>query len=298
MKKIYKVLIAFLVIGALAIGAYFLLNSTNKNQDLYKNMQNYNANITYQDKNVINEVNSAIQNMIVIIQENNLEMENEKAFLQTITQELNFYALIQQNALTFGKYINEVDNSEIVSEYNKNYSKIVELYNKGYNYLRDTYFKIYNTSYSHIETMASYIKNFVIVIKDADVFLNDFFYNAGLLTAFGTKNISDFNNLQKLQISTLSYLNNMYFTADEETDVANIQLNIDNILDKITNTNLNKYIDNKGKIDTIINNVKSLNLYSFIISVVNGSTQTFIDGVQDNSVKQILTDFATLVLEV
>ena len=297
MKKIYKVLIAFVVIVAIATATYFALNNNNRNQALFNLMNEYNSKVVIDEKNVVKEVDVAIKDMLTIINQNNLEMEKEKAFLQAMSDEVDTYKIVKEKVLAFGEIVNENDNGEIISEYEKSYKRVVGLYKAGYKYLLDTYYKIKDSGYEHIGTMKTYIENFVVVLDNANSQLNSFYYNAGLIFAYGTKNISDINNQVKLQVAYYVELCNAYFNADEETDVAKIKQAITSMEHKIETANLNNYLNNKAKIDGFMVNAKSLDL-SNIAKQYSTLKEEYINSIEDEQVRANIQSFVDLIVEV
>ena len=296
MKKIHKVLIAFIVIASLTVVAFFVLNKENKNSFLHKYMNELNYNIKNEDKNVIYEVNSAINEMIAIIDENNIDIVEQKAYLQKIADEIEMYSLIEKIVLNYGNVINDNKNDQIVSKYVDAFNNLKELYNKGYKYLKDTYFKINSNGYSHIGTMTSYIKNFVVIFNGADVAINGFYYNAGLLFANGTKNISDINNQIKLEIAYLAELNNIYFSKDETVDLSQIKTASNLMESKINTAQLNDYLNNKVIIDNLINNIEKLNLSELALGC-STNKEEYLNTINDLEIKELSQNFVDLIVE-
>lgn len=297
MKKIFKFLIAIGVVVAIVVVTNMILNHKNTNEQAYNLVYEIEMNYKKDDCVVKARIDDTVVGMLSFIQSNNLVMTEEINCLTYYRSAVSMYDLVKDNIINYGVVVNDVNNNKFVSEMDKNYKELKNVYDEVYGYLKDTYYKIDLNSIQHVETVQAYIKNFVVLFKTATEKLNGFYYNAGLVFAKGSKNLSNSTNLSKLQIAYYSSLVYTYFTADETMDLSKIKTAINSMMVSTENIDVYEYLNIKNKIDNLMNKLDSIDL----LLLANKYPQIgdhYFDTLEDDNQKNLVTQFIDYVVEV
>lgn len=298
-KKIFKLFLVAIVITAIVLVILALTKNSSSTAAYYKDVVALNQEIKDDDKNVVELVNKAGIDMLELINTNNLDMKDEKSFLTTFTSELEIYSVINNEIQNYGNFSTKSSSVQHVKKMEQNFKLLKKDYQNSYDYLKETYFKL-GSNYEHIGTVQAYIKNFVLVFKDALVHLNGFYYNAGVAYAVGTKNISTLNGMYRLNVLYYSELANQYFTNIFDDKVVEDYITkvgmVWGLINDKSDEQFYKYIDNKVEFDTIFDNFKLLNTAELVNKHVEGGLVEYINSLTDSKTKQVSTSFAKYIL--
>ena len=164
MKKKTKILIAFVVIVIVAVGAYFLFSGKNSNAQLYNKVNDYAYGITDGNKNIVDEVDNTIEVMLKEINDKNFALEKEKANLELYLEVKDKYSIVQEQILNYGNFVTNANSSKYLKPMNKAYSQLTNIYKDGYEYLQKTYHAADFATLSNA-TKITYIENFNVKIE-------------------------------------------------------------------------------------------------------------------------------------
>lgn len=297
MKKIFKVLIALVVIVVAVVVAINIFNGGNKNIEAYNNVMALNSGIKSGDNNVALVVDNTVDEMLNIINDNNLEMPDDAEFLETYSFALNAYLDVKEIILEHGIHTNKNNTGSYVSKMNSSFNKLKKSYLKGYDYLNKTYFAL-NGNYEHIETVQSYITNFVYEFKLSLNYLNDFYYNATYVYAYGTTNIIETTNLDKLNVLYYVEVVHDYLNNYKETTIKNTYLSkIQQVSNTLGTNLLNNYLNNKTEIDEIYNGRNKLYLNELVSNYLNGAKDAYLASVKNEQQKLLQEKYVEYIIE-
>lgn len=294
MKKIFKVLIAFVVIALLAVGAYFIFRKKDNNRVVLNNIQTLTYEIKKEKVNIVDELSSVATNMLNIINTNNLDVGSTKSDLELYLSLTEKYNIVETEILLNGSF---VDNTNYLNDYLSNstnsLNNLKNIYNDSYNYLLNTYYKIVNTDFN-IETMKTYIINFNNVFKNALPEYNKFFYNTGIAYSHSLKNMMQKNNSYKLQVECLvTLVNNYYKNVELRLAYQNL---INTKINAINNTSATNYFDNKEQFDNLINQTLSLNISTICEKIANGQIDDYITNLPTEADRILARNYVDLVV--
>lgn len=272
MKKFFKVIISFVVIALIAVGAYFIFRTKDNSKAVYNNVYNLSYNITDGDINVADKLKDVVVNMIIIIDDNSLDIESVQKDLETFRDLEVAYTKLKNEILSNGAFL--VKNSQIdqqIEASNSYFENIKDIYYRSYSYLKDTYFKIVNTDYN-INTMKSYIQNFNNIFKEVLENYNNFYYNSLIAYSHGLDNMMRKNNLYKLEVEYASNLMYAFFTEKDNA----YYTKANNVISYLRGDLSNRYFENKNVYDELMNNSLHLDILSICKNVVAGTIDSYI----------------------
>lgn len=294
MKKLFKVIIAFVVIACLAVGVYFVIDRTSDNSKvIFNNMYELEYSVKDGKKNVVEEVDSVVNNMLDIINVNGVDVEDAKNDLLCFVNLNSNYSYIKNEILANGSLL--VENNSInkyINSANDSYKKVKDIYLKGYKYLNETYYKIIDTDYN-IETMKTYIINFNIILKESLNDLNSFYFNSGVAYSHLLKNTMIKNNAYKLQVEYLSYLLNNSYNSTENKDAYNSL--ISQVKTYLNSDLVKEYFDNKTTYDNLIENSISLDISLLCEKIVAEEVESYVSEITEENTRLLATDYITKV---
>ena len=231
--------------------------------------------------------------MLDVIINNSLDLPNEKAFFERYIQINDVYEIVKQKVQNYGLFVNTTNCGEYVSKMESSLKSLKGFYIGGYKYLKETtYFRIKQGETANIAVLADYISNFVNVFAESAVFLNQFYYNMGLVLSNGTQNTFEYNNLDKL--CTIAYLEtaNGFF----EGTSSNMEL-LRSLKLKLQSSQLNTYVSSYEIFDELIENAISLNLTNFTKEFLLGNKVQYIQSLENEEEARQLNSFVDMVLE-
>ena len=297
MKKLSKAVIALVVVVAVVIVAINIFNGGNKNVKAYNNVITLNDEIKKGDTNVVEAVDGTVAEMLDIITTNNLQMPDEKEFLTNYSYALSVYSVLNDEIIEYGIHTNKNNNGKYVGAMDKALKKLKGLYVKGYSYLDETYNKL-NGQYEHIETVQDYIKNFVHEFSGALIQLNNFYYNAGCVLAYGTKNLLKFNNLSKLYVVYFTEVAHQYFEKCNEIENKDAYTTVLGTFNNIMNMNmLNRYLENKDIFDELYDGRGLLKLNELVNACIHNEQNIYIQSVTNEKQKSLQEKYVQYVVE-
>lgn len=295
MKKFFKLLIALVIIAGLAVGAYFIFKNKDNSKNVYNNVYELTYNVKDKNKNITKSVDDAVNNMLTIINENGLDVGDAKNTLITFKTLNENYSLVRDEILTNGAFVTA--NSQ-VNDYINNAGKALKnvknVYKESYDYLVKTYYKIVDTDYNK-ETMKTYIINFEVVFRDILTDYNNFYYNSGVAYSHLLNNMMLKNNAYKLQIEYLSTLINKHYSTTG-AEQASYSVLINNCKNQLNSDLMNEYFENKAVYDNLIDNSTSLNVPLLCEKVVAGEKDAYISSLEDETIKQMVTNYYNKVV--
>lgn len=257
MKKIFKVLIAFVLIAGLAVGAYFVFSSRDNSKLVHQNVYNLTFNIKDGEQNIVTKINSDIQEMCTLINANNLQLDDEYKDFKLYSTLYSNYAVVGQQILDNGAFVTSNNNDQYIAKASQSYDKIVTIYTQAYNYLKETYYLISDKT-AYIETVKSYISNFYIVFADLIPEFNTFYYNTCLAYAYGLDSTMQLNNYYKLRVGFFAETVNKYYTS--ESNRTQLLTQASAMRYTLNNSYTNKYFDNKTIYDELISKVADIDV--------------------------------------
>lgn len=294
MKKLFKVIIAFVIIACLAVGAYFIIDKTSDNSKvIFNNMYELEYNVKDGKKNVVEEVNSVVNDMLNIIDTKGIDAKEAKTDLLCFVNLNSNYGYIKNEILANGSFLVENNAvSQYINSANNSYKNVKDIYLKSYKYLNDTYFKIVDTAYN-VETMKTYIINFNVILKKSLNDLNSFYFNSGVAYSHLLKNTMLKNNAYKLQVEYLSHLLNNCYNSTENKDAYNNL--ISQVKTYLSGDFVNEYFDNKTTYDNLIDSSVSLDVSLLCEKIVTEEIESYVSGITDEDTKLLINDYMTKV---
>ena len=297
MKKKGKIFIAFIVIVAVAVGAYFLLSGKNANAQLHNKVYNYTYNLTNYDDNIVDKVDATISDMLNEISANGLELLEVKSNLEKYLEVKEQYNIVQQQILNYANFASNQNSGKYLKPMNKAYSELVEIYKDGYEYLQKTYFAS-NFKDLSLATKKTYIENFNVKIENIVKVYNNFMYNAGMAYTTSAKNLINFNNYFKLKMSYYVKLINNSRNLTEETEYLSeeYQSKISSYKTVLLADSVDTYVANNKIYDDLVKNFKALNTVEIVENVMLGTLNTYIEGIKKVETKQYVDNYVTNII--
>ena len=292
MKKIFKVMIAFVLIGVLAIGAYFILSGRDNSKLVFQNIYNLTYNVKNGDKNIVEEINNSIDEMQSLITKHSMQLDEVYTNLKIYTELFDYYFVIAEQILQNGNLIKNNNIKEYIALSNNSYKKTIDLYNQSYEYLNDTYYKLQDKNL-YIETVKSYIQNFYNIFKDLIPEFNTFYYNSCLAYAYGLENTIQKNNFYKLRVGFYSETINQYYL--NQTDKISLSVQALDLKNKINVETAQKYFNNKENYDEIIANVKKFDIGELALKIAIGKESEFYNAIETESQRKIILNYILFV---
>lgn len=275
MKKIFKALIAFVIIAVLAVGAYFIFRKHDGTKAIFNNVYNLTYEFKSDNENVVENVNKVVDNMLSIISNNSLDVGETKNDLECYVFLRDNYSFIKTEILENGSFLsnnNEVNDKINIA--NKKISDIKTIYFDGYSYLKNTYYKIVDTNYN-VQTMKDYIINFNNIFKGILNVYNEFFYNTCVSYSHCFNGTMLKNNAYKLKLEYVGYLINEYYLNDDETK--NLILpEINNAIKNVKNLTAQNYYNNKTIYDELIAKSLTLDVGKIGLNDATGEIENYI----------------------
>lgn len=295
MKKFFKLLIALVLIAGLAVGAYFVFKNKDNSKNVYNNVYELTYNVKDKNKNITQSVDDAVNNMLTIISEKGLDVGDAKNTLTMFKTLSENYSLVRDEILTNGAFVTA--NSQVnkyINSANKALKKVKNIYKESYDYLVKTYYKIVDTDYNK-ETMKTYIINFEVVFRHILEDYNNFYYNGGVAYSHLLNNMMTKNNAYKLQIEYLSTLINKHYSTTG-TEQISYSVLINNCKNQLNSDLMNEYFENKSVYDNLIDNSISLNVPLLCEKLVAGEKDAYISSLEDETTKQMVTNYFSKVV--
>lgn len=292
MKKISKVLIAFILIAGLAIGAYFILSGKDNSKLVHQNVYNLTYNIKNDEKNVVYEINASVEEMCSLITNHTMQLDEEQTNLKLYSELFDLYSVVGNHILENGSFIINNNINDYVTLATGNYDKMIELYNQAYTYLQDTYYKIQDKNL-YVETVKSYIQNFYSLFKEIIPEFNGFYYNTCLAYAYGLQNTMQKNNFYKLRIAFYAETINQYYLS--ETEKPSLDAQALALKQKINNETAEKYFKNKAIYDELVLKVKNINVGEFALKIATGKESELLNSVETEAERKIAQNYITYV---
>ncbi len=290
MKKIFKLLIALVVIAGIAIGVYFIFGRKTNNAEIYNKINHFNTQIVADNTNVVEKVDQTILEMIGLINAEGFDLEAEQKFLTTYINSVDAYSVVKSIVLTNGLFVNEADNTKVINNLTKASENLEKIYVNGYNYLKADYFEATSSA------KKAYIQNFYNVFKGALNELNVMYRNAGIAIIGATNNSLTFSTAQKLKlnhyITAISMYVNEYLT-NAETPVVTIEF-INSLNEKLFVT-AETYVENKQIFDNLFN--AGINVEDIIKQQIAGTLSTYVEGITNENEKLNVQNYCTYVVE-
>lgn len=257
MKKIFKVLLAFVLIAGLAVGAYFIFSSRDNSKLIHQNVYDLTFNIKDGEQNIVTKINSDIQEMCTLINANNLQLNDEYNNFQIYSTLYNNYNVVGQHILNNGGFVTNHNNDQYIAKASQSYDKIVSIYTQAYDYLKGTYYLISDKT-AYIETVKSYIANFYIIFADLIPEFNSFYYNTCLAYAYGLDSTIQLNNFYKLRVGFFAETVNKYYTS--ESNRTQLLTQATTMRNTLNNSYTNKYFNNKAIYDELMDKVADIDV--------------------------------------
>lgn len=293
MKKIFKVLIAFVVIAVIAVGSFFIFRSKDNNLVVYNSVYTFNYKVEQENINIIEKVDKTVDEMLLIIQNNSLNVGDAKNKLQNFANLRDAYALIRVEILSYANFckVNKKANT-FISETLKNTPKVIDCYKKAYDYLAKTYYKIVGGTYTNA-TMETYIVNFENLFKDIYEYYNAFYFNACVAYARTLDNMMVKNNAYKLKVEYVGNLINKFY-SEGNFDLTYLTLAKDEA-QKLSNDFANKYFDNKIDYDELLNKIDCLDICAICEKELLGQIDSYITELPTEADRVLVQKYVNLV---
>ncbi len=295
MKKFGKVLIAFVVIAIIAVGAYFIFRKKDNSKIVYNNINEFCYGLKDRDKNITEEINSVIDNMLVLIEEKSMNVGSSKDVLISYTVIRDNYALVNEQVFKIGALVES--NSKVdknIKEAQTNYAIAKKIFLESYEYLKNTYYKIIDKTYN-ASTMASYIVNFTNIFEEAIDSYNLFYYNSAVAFAHGLKNTMQYNNQYKLKLEYFATLVSIY-NNDTIADKDILSSNIDMAKAGLSNDYSSSYISSKADFDELVNNSLSMDLNELCINIAKETETDYISEIANSEQKVLVEKYMEKVV--
>lgn len=291
MKKIFKLLIALVVIAGIALGVYFIFGRKADNSEIYAKINHFNSQIVVENTNVVEKVDQTILEMINLIEKNEFQLEQEQKFLTTYINSVDAYGLVKTVVLTNGLFVNDVDNTKTIDSLKKASENLEKIYINGYNYLKANYFGASDSA------KKEYIKNFYNIFKGALNELNVMYRSASIAINGATNNSLTFTTAQKLKLNYYVTATSMYvneYLTNAESPVVTYEYII-GIQQKFATNNVEKYIENKKIYDGLFN--AGINIEEIIKQQIAGTLSTYVEGISGETEKLNVQNYCTYVVE-
>lgn len=275
MKKIFKALIALVIIVALAVGAYFVFKGKDGSITIYNNVYNLSYSVKQDEDNVVNKVNLAVENMLNIIEANSLSIPETQKNLQVFKCLKDGYSYINAEILCNGCFLMKNDSMvDYINNASNSLNNVKKIYLDCYGYLKNTYFKIVNTEYN-VATMKDYIVNFENLFKEILNDYNSFFYNSSIAYSHCLNNTMLKNNAYKLSVEYSANLINEFYKSTQSYK-NNIFAEAQKVLAKLNGDFSEEYFQNKEVFDNLINISLTINVGEICIQYVSGGISAYI----------------------
>ena len=111
MKKIYKVLIALVVIVAVCVGVYFIFFNKSSNGEIYTKINNFN-NTTVNKVNIVQKVDETMVEMVELIDKNSYDIPTAKNYLTVYLNAVNSHSLTYGFIVEYGLFTNQTNNTK------------------------------------------------------------------------------------------------------------------------------------------------------------------------------------------
>lgn len=295
MKKIFKALIALVVITVLAVGAYFIFSKNDGTFAIYNNAYNLSYGVEQDDENVINKVNSAVDNMLNIIEIHSLDISEVQNNLLVFKNLKDNYSYINEEILHNGGFLQE---NNAVNKYievaNNCIGKVKTKYLDGYKYLKNTYFKIVNTNYN-VSTMKDYIVNFDNLFNSILNDYNTFYFNLSIAYSHCLSNTMLKNNAYKLSVECCANLINEYFNSTQSCKNT-LLFEAQKKLTKLNEDYAEKYFSKKTMFDNLIDISLSLNIGEICVNFVSGTINNYINQLTEETDKVLVNNYVQNVI--
>lgn len=283
MKKLFKAIIALVIIAAIAVGVYFIFfHNQTKNEQIYTKVIALNEQQSYM------KVNATLQDMEEDILNNpGYDIDNIKEYFAVFDSVRESYDVIYKEILTYGLFVNDVNTSTNFKDMNKAYDSLLKIYNNAKRYLEKTYW---------VNPSKDYIVNFNNVFKDALKQLNAFYFNAGMAYLTATNNTLQTNNLYKAEAEYYLFLVNEYTNAylSETENYADILVTIKEQEKDVTANNLDKYIEEKDLIDEFY--TTNINRQLFVKKCIEGTSNDYLQNIKNLKEKSNLIFYQAIVI--
>lgn len=277
MKKIFKVLLAFVLIAGLAVGAYFIFFNRDNSKLVHQNVYNLSFNIMDDEQNIVTKINSDIREMSSLINSNNLQLNDEYNNFQIYLTLYSNYSVVGQHILNNGGFVTNHNNDQYIVNASQSYDKIAEIYTQSYNYLKETYYLISDKT-AYIDTVKSYIANFYIVFADLIPEFNNFYYNTSLAYAYGLDSTMQLNNLYKLRVGYFAETINKYYIS--ENNRSQLLSQASDIRYTLTNNHATKYFNNKAIYDELIDQVSKIDVSNLTEKIALNKESEFLNALE------------------
>ena len=279
MKKILKVIVALVVIVAVAFGIYFIFNNGTNNKIIYSNVYKLNNEMIVDDINIYQRINNTVDEMYTLIENKNYNVPEVKSFLDFYSNALDNYDIVREQIMKSGVFVNNANTGKYYKAMNKAFKNLINIYKQCNSYLLGTHFKITNPDdYNDV-----YIVNFYNIFKDSLRELNNFYSNAGMAYAHGTKNMFKINNLYKLRVEYYCVLTSNYVSDYIETGADNLayKTKLLTAKNKIDMDETSTYLNDVKSYDNLILISKHLDLIGLVKSEIEGTANEFINGLNE-----------------
>lgn len=277
MKKIFKVLLAFVLIAGLAVGAYFIFSSRDNSKLVHQNVYDLTFNIKDDEQNIVTKINSDIQEMCTLINANNLQLNDEYNNFQIYSTLYNNYNVVGQHILSNGGFVTNHNNDQYIAKASQSYNKIVSIYKQSYDYLKGTYYLISDKT-AYIETVKSYISNFYNIFADLIPEFNDFYYNTCLAYAYGLDSTIQLNNFYKLRVGFFAETVNKYYTS--KSNRTQLLTQATTMRYTLNNSYTNKYFNNKAIYDELMNKVTDIDVSTLAEKIALGKESEWLNSLE------------------
>ena len=270
MKKLFKVLIALVIIAAIAFGVYFLFGGKTDNSQIY-----FKAN-QIEKMEPFAQVNKSINDMIADINASGYDMDEIKTYFLTYNQVMSNYQLISNEIEKNGLFVNSNNTGNYFKAMNGAHDALVACYNQSKDYLARTYW---------LSKSKVYIENFYNIFKDNIKNLNSFYYNAGMAYLIATNTNIETNNLYKLNLECYLLFANSY-TQNFIDGGANATKILDELNSKVADVNANNF-------DQYIANIEIYNALQnggidktlLVNKFISGEIETYLTEIQNEQQK-------------
>lgn len=292
MKKIFKVLIALVLIAGLAFGAYFLISGKDNSARVHQNVYDLTNNIKNDDKNVVLQINNTVEQMRYLISVHSMQLDEISESFKEYLLLVENYSIISEHILDFGKFVKNNKIDEYIDNANISYKKTIDLYNKSYEYLKKTYYKIEDKN-AYVENVKSYIQNFYEIFKDLIPEYNAFYYNTSLAYAYGLESTMQRNNFYKLQTAYYAESINQYYINTDNKVLLNVQ--VESIKNSLVSNTFESYFNNKAIYDEIISSITDINVEEIALKVALGKDGEILDSAETEAERKLLQNYITYV---
>lgn len=289
MKKLFKVLIALILIIAIGFGVYHIfLKKEASNKNVYYNINTLKNEIIVDDINVAENIELTIEQFKVEIVLNNYDLDQVLEYLDLYSKTKQYYSVVENHILETSVNLNRRHIKSYLKNSDTALDNMVEIYKSSYEYLKGTLYK------GTIQKV--YVEEFYSIFKNMLQEYTNFYLNNAYAYTFGLENTMLNNNLNRLLFSFYAELVDCFATLPDYR--TQLEVYISNMKDVLELDKTKDYFDNKKIIDEVYNYMrdKKPDMQNLVVNISNNNLAGYIAGIEDEKLQNFTKNYCIYVL--